>query len=95
MKYSISIYAEGDREVPLAEIVELADAVAQYSGIASGAGTMGYGAQLVFEAENQEAAIKLAVRAFEKSVLIAKLPIWPITTVDSISELEEFELEED
>ncbi len=95
MKYSISIYAEGDHEISLAEIVELADAVAVYSGIASGAGTMSYGAQLVFEAENQEAAIELAVSAFEKSVLIAKLPIWPITTVDSISELEEFELEED
>jgi len=54
MKYSISIYAEGEREISLAEIVELADAVAMYSGIASGAGTMGYGAQLVFEAEDRE-----------------------------------------
>ena len=46
MRYSISLYAEGDREVSLEEVVELADAVATLEGIASGYGTMGYGCLL-------------------------------------------------
>ena len=40
MRFSVSIVAEGDREVQLAEVVELADAVAPMNGIASGAGSM-------------------------------------------------------
>jgi len=45
MKYSVSIAAEGDREISLEEVVELADAVAPFSGIATGAATQSYGAQ--------------------------------------------------
>ena len=38
MQWSVSIVAEGDREVSREEIVELADAVAVFGGIASGIG---------------------------------------------------------
>ena len=51
MRFSVSIQAEGDREVTLEEVVDLADAVATLDGIASGYGTMGYGAQIVVEAD--------------------------------------------
>ena len=37
MNYSVSVVAEGDREITLDEVVELADAVATLSGVASGA----------------------------------------------------------
>ena len=50
MRFSVSLQAEGDREVTLEEVVELADAVAPLNGIASGYGTFGYGAQIVVEA---------------------------------------------
>ena len=40
------VVAEGDRVMTREEIVELADAVAASSGIASGIGTTGYGAQM-------------------------------------------------
>ena len=43
MKFSVSILAEGDREIELSEVVELADAVAHLGGIASGAGSASYG----------------------------------------------------
>ena len=39
------VEADGDREVTLEEVVELADAVARHGGIASGIGTPSYGAQ--------------------------------------------------
>ena len=39
MRWSVGLEAEGDRVLTHAEIVELADAVAPSSGIASGIGT--------------------------------------------------------
>lgn len=35
MEYSVSIYVEGDREIQLEEVVQLADAVAAHNGVAS------------------------------------------------------------
>ena len=39
MRWSISVRADGDRPMEREEIVELADAVAAWEGIASGIGT--------------------------------------------------------
>ena len=50
MRWSVAVEAEGDRPVTREEVVELADAVAGSSGIASGIGSNRYGAQLVVEA---------------------------------------------
>ena len=61
MKWSVSVVAEGDRETTLDEIVALADAVATMSGIASGFGSMSYGAQMVIEAISADAAVEIAV----------------------------------
>ena len=60
MRYSVSIIAEGDREIRLDEVVELADAVAVLQGIASGAGSMSYGAQIVVEADHPDLAVDAA-----------------------------------
>ena len=62
MRFSVSIQAEGDREVTLEEVVELADAVAGLNGIASGYGTMGYGAQIVVEADGSSEAADKAIK---------------------------------
>ena len=48
----MAVEAEGDRPVTREEVVELADAVADAGGIASGIGTNRYGAQLVVEADH-------------------------------------------
>ena len=61
MRWSVSVVAEGDRVMSREEIVELADAVAASSGIASGIGTTSYGAQLVVEADDRDEAVELAV----------------------------------
>lgn len=90
MKFSVSIYAEGDRIIELAEVVELADAVAGLSGIASGAGTMSYGAQIVIEAENSDLAVDKALKEFANAVAVAKLPSWPVVKAETISELDDF-----
>ena len=57
MKFSVSLVAHGDREMTLEEIVELADAVAPLSGIASGMGTTSYGAQIMVESDNSADAV--------------------------------------
>ena len=89
MKWSVSIVAEGDREVSHEEVVELADAVAGWGGIASGIGAQHYGAQLVVEADDRDTAVQRATAAFVAAVARAGLPSWPITEVDAISEADD------
>ena len=86
MRFSVSIVAEGDREIELAEIVELADAVAHLGGIASGAGSTSYGAQIVVEAPDSDSAVDLAIPLFIESARRAGMPDWPVTRAETISE---------
>ena len=58
MRWSVTVVAEGDRVVTREEVVELADAVAALSGIASGIGTTSYGAQIVVHAESADEAVE-------------------------------------
>ncbi len=95
MRYSISLQAEGDREMTLDEIVELADAVAPLEGIASGMGTMGYGAQIVVEAENSDIAVEVALERFNEAVARTSLPPWPVVRAESLAEDDDYaELED-
>jgi hypothetical protein len=91
MKFSVSLYAEGDREIELAEVVEFADAVAIYSGIATGAGTMTYGAQLLVEAPNSDIAVDKAIEIFAKAALVAKMPDWPVSKAETMTEDQDWE----
>ena len=83
----MSVVAEGDRVLSREEIVELADAVAASSGIASGIGTTSYGAQLVVEARRPDEAVELAVgrvRAGRRAAPACRRG--PITDVETIGE---------
>jgi hypothetical protein len=94
MKWSVSIQAEGDRILEIDEIVALADAVATMEGIASGIGTMTYGAQVVIEADSADEAANLAVPAFAAAAAVAKLPDWPVVRAEVIGYDEEFDDDE-
>jgi hypothetical protein len=93
VKWSVSIVAEGDRVVRMDEVVELADAVAAFggiaSGIASGVGAKHYGAQLLVEADDRADAVRLATATFTDAAAQAGLPAWPIADVGAISEAED------
>lgn len=91
MRYSVSIVAEGDREIRLDEVVELADAVAVLEGIASGAGSMSYGAQIVVEADHSDLAVDAAIPLFLDAARRAGLPEWPVTRAETIGEIDELE----
>jgi len=91
MNYSVSIVAEGDREITLDEVVELADAVATLRGVASGAGSYSYGAQIVVDAPNSDEAVDLAIPLFIDAARRAGLPEWPVTRAETISEIDELE----
>ena len=78
--------AQGDRVMTVEEIVALADAVADRSGIASGIGTMTYGAQIIIEAATADEAIQIAIPAFSSAARAARLPEWPCTWADAVSE---------
>ena len=86
----MSIQAEGDREVTLEEVVDLADAVATLEGIASGYGTMGYGAQIVVEADISDIAAEIALEKFVQAVAKTSLAEWPITSVETVAEDDDF-----
>lgn len=83
MKWSVAIEVEGDREVTREEVVELADAVAANSGIASGIGTNRYGAQVVVEAGGVDEAIEAAKDVFTAAAARAGLPAWPVVRVEA------------
>lgn len=89
MRWSVGIEAEGDRIMKLEEVVELADAVAPMSGIATGIGTNRYGAQVVVFADGREEAIKLGKQHFKDAVQKAGLPVFPIVRVLAVSEDED------
>ena len=89
MLWSVTLQALGDRELTHDEIVELADAVAGANGVASGIGTMAYGAQLVVRADDKGTAIELGGGLFTAAAARAGLPPWPISAVDAVSEFED------
>lgn len=91
MRWSVSVMAEGDREITLPEVVELADHVAAHGGIASGMGTASYGAQLMVEAEDRDTAISTGRELFRAAAERAGLPEWPITRAEALSEQEDDE----
>src|SRR5262249_8635594 len=89
VRWSVSVVAEGDREVTHEEVVQLADEVAGSGGIASGIGTPSYGAQLLVEAEDRDAAMQLGTDLFIAAAERAGLPQWPITHTEAINEDED------
>jgi hypothetical protein len=93
--WSVVLVAEGDRIVTREEIVELADAVAANSGIASGIGTSSYGAQLVVDAATRAEAVELGGAEFLRAAAQAGLPPWPIALAEATSEDEDEDLELD
>jgi len=85
----VGIQAQSDRVLSREEVVELADAVAGYNGIATGIGTDRYGAQLVVDAGSREQAVEKAARQFAQAVAQAGLPEGPIVRAEAISEHED------
>jgi len=85
----VGIQAQADRVLSREEVVELADAVAKYDGIATGIGTDRYGAQLVVNADSREDAIETATSQFARAVVQAGLPGGPIVRAEAISEDED------
>src|SRR5262245_948104 len=79
MRWSVSVVAAGDREVSREEVVELADAVAASSGIATGIGTNSYGAQLLVEADDRDDAVARGRALFAEAAALAGLPPWPVS----------------
>ena len=94
MRWSVGIEAEGDRVFTREEIVELADAVAAHSGVATGIGTNRYGAQLLVAADSREEAIAAATALFTAAAKTAGLPAAPVVAAEAISEAEEAEAAE-
>jgi hypothetical protein len=89
VRWSVGIEAEGDRVFTREEVVELADAVAASSGIATGIGTNRYGAQLLVVADSREDAIDEATGIFLAAAKTAGLPAAPIVAAVAVSEAEE------
>lgn len=86
MRFSVSLVADGDREMTIDEIVELADAVATHNGIASGIGATSYGAQIVVEAPTSDAAVEIAIAEFVAAAKAAGMPDWPVSRVETVAE---------
>jgi len=91
LRWSVGIEAEGDRVLSREEVVELADAVAASSGVATGIGTNRYGAQLLVEAGTRDEAVEKATSEFTRAVARAGLPVYPIVRAEAVGEDEDAE----
>lgn len=91
MRWSVGIEAEGNRVLTREQVVELADAVAASSGIATGIGTTRYGAQLIVQAASRDEAIEKATAEFTRAAATAGLAPGPIVRAEAISEAEDIE----
>jgi hypothetical protein len=89
VRWSVGIETEGDRVLSREEVVELADAVATSSGIATGIGTNRYGAQLLVEAGTRDEAVEKAKAEFARAVATAGLPVYPIVRLEAVGEDED------
>jgi hypothetical protein len=89
VRWSVSIQAQGQRVLSREDVVELADAVAGYNGIATGIGTTLHGAQLVVDAASRDEAIEKATRHFAAAAAKAGLPDGPIVRAEAVSENED------
>jgi hypothetical protein len=89
VRWSVGIEAAGDRVFTREEVVELADAVAASSGVATGIGTTRYGARLLVVADSRDDAIAAATEVFLAAARTAGLPAAPIIRAEAISEAEE------
>ena len=92
MRWSVGIEAQGENILTREEIVELADAVAASSGIATGIGTSRYGAQLMVEAASESEAVATATQTFLAAAAAAGLPPAPVVRTEAISEADEEDL---
>jgi hypothetical protein len=86
VRWSVRIEAEGEQVLTREQVVELADAVAASSGVATGIGTNRYGARLLVEAGRRDEAIERATRQFTRVVAAAGLPRAPIVRLEAVSE---------
>ena len=83
MRWTVALQAEGDREITLDEVVELADAVAGHEGVASGMGTPSYGVQVVVAAQTSDEAVESALEIFSEATARAGLPAWPVVNIET------------
>jgi hypothetical protein len=89
VRWSVGIEAKGEAVLTREQVVELADAVAECEGIASGIGQFHYGARLVVLARSRDEAIQRATGEFSAAAARAGFPADPIVRVEAISEEEE------
>ena len=85
-RWSVGIQAEGDRALSREEVVELADAVADSGGMASGIGSKRYGVTLIVRADSRDEAIERATEEFNRAVAVAGLPAGPVVRVEAVTE---------
>jgi hypothetical protein len=85
VQWSVVLEAQGDRVLTREEVVELADAVAVHSGVASGIGTTTYAAQVLVEADSRDDAARRGVEVLTHAAEVAGLPAWPVTAVEVTS----------
>ena len=88
MRWSVGIEADAGRVLTREEVVELADAVADSQGMASGIGSSRYGVTLIVQAGDRDEAVDKATEEFNLAVAKAGLLAGPIVRVEAVGEHE-------
>jgi len=88
MRWSVGIEADAGRVLTREDVVELADAVADSQGMASGIGSSRYGVTVIVQADDRDEAVEKATEEFARAVLQAGLPPGPVVRVEAVGEHE-------
>ena len=91
MRWSVGIEAEAGRVLTREQVVELADAVAASSGVASGIGTSRYGARLIVQADSRDEAVARATEEFAAAAAKVGLPPGSVVRIEAVNEDEDAE----
>ncbi|HEV7537008.1 MAG TPA: hypothetical protein VGP90_15305 [Acidimicrobiia bacterium] len=87
-QWSVGIEATGDEVMTTERIGDLADAVADAGGIATGIGRPAYGVTVLVTADDRDDAINQATEILRRAARQAGLPPWPVSRVEATSEEE-------
>lgn len=78
--WTVTVVAEGDRELAADEFARFADVIQAAGGTALGEGTETYGVTIVLAAAARDEAIRLGTRVLAAAAERAGLPSWPVAT---------------
>lgn len=87
-RWTVTVFADGDRDVTADELTRLTAAVTPMGGVPTGGEDRGYGLQIAIAAGTRDEAVTIATGALADAARQAGLPPWPVTRSQALGDHE-------